>query len=316
MLNLHELAVFMEAVEQGNFSEAGRRLHLTQPAVSQTIKSLERQFGAKLFMRNGRRPHLTEAGQALVPMARELLGAAHRLEETMSSLHGAVVGELNIGCSTASGKYLLPGLIARFRRRFPSVQVNVHVTSREAVLSRLLDGRYCLGVSSKRVEHHDLEYQEFFDDEIVLIAPADHRWARFGRVRPDDLLDEPMILREEVAGTREVMLEGLLKHGISLDMLSVAMMLGNAEAIEMAVEEGIGVAFISRLAAARGLALGRIAEVKVEGLDLSRTIVMARSRRCPASRAQSEFWEFAKASWKAGWLVENAIPAASICVPA
>jgi DNA-binding transcriptional LysR family regulator len=79
-------------------------------------------------------------------------------------------------------------------------------------------------------------------------------------------------------------------------MLNVAMVLGNAEAIEMAVEESLGIAFISRLAAARGLALGRIVEVQVEGMSLKRDISLARNRRFPATRAQAEFWEFVAAS--------------------
>jgi DNA-binding transcriptional LysR family regulator len=86
--------------------------------------------------------------------------------------------------------------------------------------------------------------------------------------------------------------EGLRKCDISSDMLNVAMVLGNAEAIEMAVEEGLGIAFISRLAAARGLALGRIVEVSVEGMNLTRSIYLVRNRRQSFTRAQSKFWEF------------------------
>ena len=121
MLNLSELNVFLVAAEGGNFSEAGRRLHLSQPAISQTISNLEKDMGMDLFERMGRTQRLTEAGQVLKPMALELIAGAKRVQETMATLQGEVVGELNIGCSTASGKYLLPGLIARFRRQFPRV---------------------------------------------------------------------------------------------------------------------------------------------------------------------------------------------------
>jgi len=265
MLNLDALKVFLTVAEHSNFSEAGRQLHLSQPAVSQIIQGLERQLGAQLFSRSGRAAQLTEAGQVLASMARELLTSAQRVEQTILSLQGEIVGEISIGCSTASGKYLLPGLIARFRREYPQVRINVLVTSRESVISKLLTGETSLAVSSKQIEHNDLEYQDFFKDDIALIVPADHRWAKFRHIYPDDLLDEPMILREEVAGTREVLMDGLLKHDISPDMLNVAMVLGNAEAIEMAVEEGLGVAFVSRLAASRGIALGRVVEVVVEG---------------------------------------------------
>ncbi len=296
MININELVVFLTAAECSNFSEAGRRLHISQSAVSQTIDNLQRHFGTKLFIRQGRTVRLTEAGHVLVPMAKELIAASKRLDETMMSLQGEVVGEMQVGCSTASGKYLLPGLIARFRERYPQVRINVLVTSRESVLNKLLAGDVALAVSSKKVEHRDIEYRDFFNDDVILIAPAGHRWAQYRRIYPDDLLDEPIILREEVAGTREVMMDSLHEEDILPDMLNVVMTLGNAEAIEMAVEEGIGVAFISRLAAARGLELGRIVEVEVQGMSLNRCIYLARNRRFPLTRAQIEFWDFVVSS--------------------
>jgi DNA-binding transcriptional LysR family regulator len=237
---------------------------------------------------------LTEAGQVLKPMAKEMIGFAHRLEETMVSLQGEVVGEMTIGCSTTSGKYLLPGLIATFRQHYPLVRINVQVTSRNSVLEKLAVGDIALGVSSKRIDQRDLEYRDFFMDDVILIVPADHTWADYARIYPDDLLDEPVILREELAGTREVLFDALRRQDIYPEMLNVAMELGNAEAICMAVEEKIGVAFISRLAAARGLELGNIKEVEVDGMNLRRNISMVRNNRIPPTRAQIEFWDFVK----------------------
>jgi DNA-binding transcriptional LysR family regulator len=292
MLNLDALKVFLAVADHGSFSEAGRNLHLSQPAVSQIIQGLERQLGLLLFARQGRTVQLTEGGHVLVSMARELLTSSQRVEQTMLSLQGEVVGEMSIGCSTASGKYLLPGLIARFRKEYPQVKINVVIGSRESIITKLLAGDVSLGVSSKLIEHHELEYQEFFKDDVILIVPASHRWAKYRKVYTDDLLDEPMILREEFAGTREVLMDCLRKRDISPDMLNIAMVLGNAEAIAVAVEEGLGIAFVSRLAAARGIALGRIVEVTIEGMELSRNIYMARNRRQPLTRAQAKFWEY------------------------
>ncbi len=142
----------------------------------------------------------------------------------------------------------------------------------------MLDERLALGITSHKIEHRDLEYAPFFEDRVILIVPANHRWAGFGRALPADLVDEPMIMREERAGTVQVLCEGLTERGITIDMLNPIMEIGNAEAIEMAVEEGIGIAFVSELAAARGLALGRVKKVEVEGLALT--------------RAQERFWTF------------------------
>jgi DNA-binding transcriptional LysR family regulator len=292
MLNLEALKIFLAVAEHGSFSEAGRNIHISQPAVSQIIQGLERQLEVQLFIRQGRTAQLTEAGQVLLPMARELLTSGQRVERTMLSLQGEVIGEMNIGCSTASGKYLLPGLIARFRRQYPQVRLNVLVTSRESVLNKLLNNQTAFGVTSKQIQYPELEYLDFFTDSVILIAPAGHPWAKFRKIYPDDLLEEPMILREESAGSREVMMEGLRQHDISPEMLNIAMVLGNAEAIEMAVEEGLGIAFVSRLAAARGLDLGRIVEIEVEGMTLKRNIYMLRNRQQPLTRAQTEFWHF------------------------
>jgi len=296
VLNLNELSVFLTVAETNSFSAAGRELHLTQPAISQKIDNLEKHFSARLFHREGRTVRLTEAGQALQPLARELVAGAIRLEETMASLHGEVIGEMNIGCSTASGKYLLPGIVARFRRSFPHVRINILISSRQSVVEKLLSGVATLGVTSKLIEHRDLEYRDFYCDEVILIAPANHAWARYRQIYPDDLLDEPMILREEIAGTREVLVEGLQGHDISPDMLNIAMVLGNAEAIVMAVGEGIGVAFVSRLAALRDLELGNVVEVAVSGMSLRRNLYLVRNRRLPATRAQMEFWNFVSAA--------------------
>jgi len=296
MLNLESLNVFLAIADHGSFSEAGRKINKSQPAISQIILGLERQLGTQLFIRQGRTLQLTEPGQVFVPMARELISSCQRIEQTMLSLQDEVIGELTIGCSTASGKYVLPGLIANFRKKFPKVRVNILVNSRDSIIKKLSTGEIVFGASSKQIQHPDLEYQDFFEDLVTLIVPAGHRWAQFRRVLPDDLLDEPMIIREEAAGTREVLIEGLRQHDISPDMLNIAMVLGNTEAIEIAVEEGLGIAFVSRLAAARGLELGRVVEVEVEGMNLTRALYLVRDRRKPLARAHIELWEFIKKS--------------------
>ena len=292
MAQLSELKVFVIAAEELSFSRAAERLHLSQSAVSQNIQALEREFGVELFERRGRSLRLTEGGQALLPMAQDTIGTLQRMNEAMNSLEGKVARDLIIGCSTTSGKYLLPNLVAAFRHDYPLVRVGIKILARDDVLGRLIDERLALGVTSQKIEHRDLEYVPFLEDRVILIVPTRHPWAAFGRALPADPVDEPLIMREERAGTQQVMAEGLAQHNITLDMLNPIMEIRNAEAIEMAVEEGIGIAFVSELAAARGLALGRIKTVEVEGLDLRRTIYLAHNVRHPLTRAQDRFWNF------------------------
>lgn len=293
MLNLHELNVFVEAAVAQNFSVAARRLFLSQPAVSLQIANLERQLGLELFARSGRSIHLNEAGKVLLPLAQAALKQVKHIEETMSGLKGVMIGELSIACSTTVGKYVLPRLVAGFRRKYPQVRVTVNVMSRRAAVEWLLSGRAEMSVVSAKISHSDLEFAEFLEDQVILIVPADHPWADGREVSPDELLSQPFILRESVAGTYEVLAEGLQAHGLNLDQFQAVLTLANAEAIEMSVEAGVGMAFVSRLAAARGLMLGKVVEVPVVGLTLRRNIYMVRHERRAATPLQQAFWDFA-----------------------
>ncbi len=298
MLNLTELKVFVAAAEEGNFSRAAERLKLSQSAVSQNIQSIEKAYGVSLFIRRGRSVELSEAGQTVLPLARDLLNAARLLEDTLHTVNNTIGGELVIGCSTSAGRYLMPSLLSAFLRNYPQVTPRVRVMSRESVIQRLLNESLPVGVSSNFIEHHDIECVPLFEDKIILIVPPSHPWAGFGRAMPTDLLDQNLIMREEASGTTATVLDGLKAHGISPDMLKVMMELGSAEAIEMAVEHGVGIAFVSEMVAARGLALGRVAKVDVEGLNLTRTVWMARRLGYPFTRAQSLFWQFAQSQYE------------------
>src|SRR5512136_2628399 len=156
MLNPYELEVFLAAAEAENFSAAARKLHLTQPAVSQQIQALEKRLQLELFQRDGKRIALTEAGQALVPMARELVTLSARIEEAMAARRGLVAGHLTIGCTSTPGKYTLPWLVGSFCEQYPHVQISVEVIKR-ADLVRKLDGQEInFGIMSGQVEHADL----------------------------------------------------------------------------------------------------------------------------------------------------------------
>jgi DNA-binding transcriptional LysR family regulator len=297
MVELSNLRVFLVAAEELNFSKAARRLHMSQSAVSQNIQAMERAFNTELFIRGGRSVGLSESGQTILPMVREVLLAARLLEDSLQEIHNQVGGDLLIGCSTSAGRYLLPILLSEFRHDYPAVCPRVKVMSRDLVAERLSARIIPIGVASKLIEHREIESVPLFEDRIILIVPIHHPWANYGHALPSDLVDQPLIKCDETSGTCETVLEGLKHYQITVDNLNVVMELGSLEAVEMAVERGVGIAFVSEMIAARGLALGRVKKVEVEGLDLRRKIYMARHIGFPFTRAQSLFWEFAKAQY-------------------
>jgi DNA-binding transcriptional LysR family regulator len=298
MVELSNLRVFLVAAEELNFSRAAKRLHMSQSAVSQNIQAMERAYNTELFVRGGRSVELSEAGHTILPMVREVLLAARLLEDGLQDINNQIGGELLIGCSTSAGRYLLPVLLSEFQRDYPSVHPRVRVLSRDSVTERLINRVIPLGVASKLIEHRDIESVPLFEDRIFLLVHPDHPWANYGHALPSDLVDQPIIKCEETSGTCETVMGGLKHYQITVDNLNVVMELGSMEAVEMSVERGVGIAFVSEMIAARGLALGRVKKVEVEGLDLRRKIYMARHIGFPFTRAQSLFWEFAKSQYE------------------
>jgi DNA-binding transcriptional LysR family regulator len=294
MIEISALRVFLAAAEEKNFSLAAKRLHMSQSAVSQHIQAIEHTYNVELFLRRGRSVALSEAGESLLPMAREVLRAARLLEDNLHNINNEVGGELLIACSTSAGKYLMPVLLSMFQELYPAVHPRVKIMGRDRVFESLLSQKIPIGIASKLLEHRDIECLPLFEDRIYLIVPIDHPWAEYGSATPDDLLDQKIILREEFSGTCETVMQELKKFSIMPDMLNVTMELGNPEAIEMAVERGVGIAFVSEMVAARGLAFGHIKKIELQGVDLRRTVYMTRHLNHPFTRAQSLFWEFAQ----------------------
>ncbi len=292
LLELHELRVFLVAAETENFSETGRILQVSQPAVSGVIQSLEQRLGTRLFDRVGRNIRLNEMGEALVPLARRLLKDAEQLQEFVAQHRGTVVGQLLMGCSTAGGRYVLPRLIARFLACYPKAQITCDVGPRGQALERLCEGKIDLAVSSLRVPRKAVEYRHFADDRLILIVPSDHPWAQRSSLRPEQLAEHALVLREASSGTTIALNSTLALFDMSVEMLQVRLTLGSTESIVQAVIEGIGAAIVSQVAAESALNQGQVVHVPLEGMPLVQHLYMARHTQFRASQLQALFWDF------------------------
>lgn len=291
-MDIDRLRVFLDAAQSLSFSETAQHLHVTQPTVSKQIRDLERTLKVSLFERSSNGLVLTEAGKVLLPWARRLLHDANSLQAMMASLQDDIVGELRVACSTTAGKYVLPQLAARFCQRFPNVKVRILACTPEDVTIRLLDEEAHLGVLSREIPDAGLESQEFFRDKITLIVPSSHRWAFRKKIDVSELLEEQLIMREETSGTRRVVMSELAKFDIQLEDLDIFMELGNSEAIVRTVASGYGIAFVSELATACPLERGNVVDLEVDGLNLKRTIYMARKAGSNPHRPRDAFWSF------------------------
>jgi DNA-binding transcriptional LysR family regulator len=285
-VDLRHLRTLSEIAERGSFSAAAEALGISQPAVSQQIRALERELGGPLFHRSGRRMWLTERGQLAHRYARRMLALRDEFERELAEEPGELAGHLVVGSSTGLGEHVLPVLMGGFRRQNPRVAVTLRVESTETIIERVLGGDLELGIVGAVRPHRSLAYEPFLEDRIVLAVPPGHPFA--GRtVSLEELVREPLIAMQAGAGVRTVMEEELRRAGVRLRDLRIEMELGLQESAKAAVEAGFGVAFVSSLAVERELRLGSLSTAEVAGIDAVRHFSTVRL----ASRGQSRVVE-------------------------
>ena len=145
-MDLASLNAFIAIAETGSFSEAGERLHLTQPAVSKRIASLEQQLSVRLFDRLGREVSLTEAGRALLPRAYQILNVLDDTRRALSNLSGDISGRLTLATSHHIGLHRLPPLLRAFTKAYPQVALDIQFLDSEVAYEEILHGRVELAV--------------------------------------------------------------------------------------------------------------------------------------------------------------------------
>lgn len=282
-MTFQQLKILLAVARHGSFTRASQELHVSQPALSLHIRQLEEEVGQPLFDRTGKGVTLTEAGRLAEQYALRIFAQLRELEEGLEELRGVERGELVIGASTTPGNYLLPQIIGEFRRRYPKIAVHLDVANSREMVHRILRNEIDLAlVGGRLVQDERLVVEPYVVDELVLVVAPTHPWARRQHISPNDLYQEPLILRESGSATRWVMEEAFRARGIQYQ---VGMELGQTEAIKGAVAAGIGVAILSRFAVAHEVACGTLAAVRLEGVVLTRdfVIVRLREKRQPAA---------------------------------
>ena len=293
-MDTRQLAAFCAVVERKSFSEAAERLGVTQPAVSQQIRSLEERVGQQLLDRSGRRVEPTEAGNRLYRSAQRLLALERQLlEEVAGDAEGPLRGQLAIGASTGPGGTVVPVLLCEFAEANPEVTIDLAISDTQTIVDRVARRELELGIVGATPRNRSVAYEPFFRDEVILVCPPDHDLA--GRtVSLDDLRGERLIAMQEGAGVRQVIDDELREKGMRLRDLDVRLELGLQESVKSAVEAGHGVTFISRTAVEPELARGTLAVAQVRGLEPSREISLVRAAGRVATRVADAFVAFAR----------------------
>jgi DNA-binding transcriptional LysR family regulator len=242
---INALRAFAAAAAEGSFSAAARRLGMTQPSVSEHVRSLETHYGLPLFERLGREVRLTAAGERLYEHSGRLLAALDDLERDLQALKNGTTGVLEVAASPIPGEAILPLLLPRFHELQPGVQVRESLGEARAVADRLLRREVEVGLIGGPFYDDRLETDFLTRDEFALVARRDHPLAGQGPVRASEVCRYPLVLRSEGSGARTAVESALLAAGVRRDEIQIAAELGSTGAVKQAVEAGLGVSFVS-----------------------------------------------------------------------
>lgn len=267
-MDIHQLRVFVSVYKNKSFSRASEQMHLTQPTISDHIRSLEQEFECRLFDRLGRGIMPTPEAEALYLHAVDIIERADAIRDVVGQFRSAPSGTILIGASTIPGTYLLPPLLASFRAHHPEISFQIAVTDSRMVLDRVLSHDYLMGVVGTKLANQQVTYTPLCDDELIVVASPS------AKLRPvksvGELLRHPVVMREDGSGTRKEIERILESRNIGLDALQVSGVFGSTDAIKQAVKAGLGISVLSRLAVQDELAHGTLVEMPVNGLRMKR----------------------------------------------
>ena len=290
------LRTFVSVAENLSFSEAAREIHISQPAVSKHIRELEGEYGAVLFERLGNRIRLTEAGAALLVRAKGILEEYKKMDADMRALAGDASGELRIAASTTIAQYLLPEILAGFRKRYPVVRVTMLSGNSREVETALLAGHADIGLVEGITRRSGLKYTPFAGDELVAIAGTSSASGSRESLTLEELKKVPVVLREHGSGTLDVVRRALAEAGVSLSDLNVEMNIGSTEGIKLYVRHSDALGIVSIRSVSGEIYRNVFRIVDIEGLRMTREFMIA-ERMGESVGAEVRFKEFITSSY-------------------
>jgi DNA-binding transcriptional LysR family regulator len=291
---LDQLRILKAIAAEGSFKRAADSLYVSQPAVSLQVQNLERQLDVPLFDRGGRRAQLTEAGHLLLSYGDRILTLCEETCRAIEDLQNLQGGTLIIGASQTTGTYLLPRMIGIFRQQYPEVAVQLHVHSTRRTAWSVANGQIDLAIIGGEVPpelQDSLEIIPYAEDELALILPVQHSFARVATIQRDDLYKLQFIALDSQSTIRKVIDQVLTRSGIETRRLKIEMELNSIEAIKNAVQSGLGAAFVSISAIEKELQTGALHRARIDGVVVKRMLSVIVNPNRYRSKASEAFFE-------------------------
>lgn len=285
------LEVFIKVVEKENFTKAAKELHMTQPAVSQHIRTLERLVGTRLLERNNKHVRMNKAGEIVYHHAKEILALYTRMQDLVDDLAGSASGPISIGASYTFGEYILPHIIAKLKKEYPLIKPSIIIHNTKEIIDLVNSYQLDIGIVEGYFNDSQLRSEVVSEDQMVIVASPSHPLLKKNGDLPlSALADETWILREEGSGTRQAADHFFKMHPFTPKAI---MEFGSTQVIKESVEAGLGISLLSKWTIVKELTNGYIGMIKVEGLPFKREFTIV-TRSVYQTKALNTFIETLK----------------------
>jgi DNA-binding transcriptional LysR family regulator len=284
-MDLDQLHTFLEIVRLKSFSKAAQTCFRTQPAISAQVRQIEQELNCSLFERLGTRIQLTPAGRILCEYAEQILELRRRAQDSINELERVPRGELVIAANEATCIYVLPTVFSEYKKRFPNVQLLVDRSYGKHVVEAIVDNLADFGFTQLPVQERKLQVLPVHTDEIKLLLPAGHPFARLDSVRCEDIVGQTLLLPK--GGATRAKINAWLEQ-VS-DRVMISMELDSTEMIKRFVLAGLGISFMAASHFQEGLEAGQFAAVSLSPEPLMRRLGLVYRRDKAFSKAGLEF---------------------------
>lgn len=273
--DLSGLATLIAVVELGGVAEAGRALHIGQPAVTKRLRALDNCYGVDLMQRKARRLELTAAGEKVYAYARLAIDHQRSLLDDLASLKEGR-NTLRLDVTSSIGEHILPDLLLRFADNYPEYRILSRMGYTRRIQTRLATGLSDLALLEQAPDHPDILVQKWLDDEVILVCGPAHPLRDSDLIPITELGQLSYVLREQRSSMRVTLDDAL--HAIGIEQLPIAMEVGSTDTIVEMLQRGKHVSFLPRYVVEEMLRNGSLYHIKIQGLRIKSTLWIARTR--------------------------------------
>ena len=274
-MKIERIKTFINLVDLESYSLTAEKFEISQPAVSMQIKSLEKYFETELIHKEKGQINLSPAGKIVYQEGKKILKRWGYLKQRVESKKNMKIKKLKIASSTIPSVYLLPEIISTLNKNIDDLKTEVSVGDSRAMINLLENSEVDLIIVGSKPQNNKFNAIELCSDHLSLIAPLNHALIEQEKVFLAELQNQNLLMREEGSGTRKATISAFEEAGLKTDDFNVISQLGSTEAVISAVESGLGISFISKIAAKKAAICRRVAEIKIVDVEYERKFYLA-----------------------------------------